>query len=124
MDAMETDARVTAPTLNQQDPRRSENLVRYYEHCRENDMCLTHTLVDPQIDRSKGPAEQVDPEAALHFVRETDRGIVVRGARMLSTLAPFADEIWVGPFYPRKPGEDRHALCFAVPIHTEALKSI
>ena len=68
-----------------------------------------HTLIDPQIDRSKGPAQQADPEAALHRVRETDRGIVVRGARMLSTLAPFSDEIWVGPFYPRRPGEELRA---------------
>jgi len=43
---------------------------------------------------------------------------------MLSTLAPFADEIWVGPFYPRKPGEERYALCFAIPIDTEGLKFI
>jgi 4-hydroxyphenylacetate 3-monooxygenase oxygenase component len=124
MNALVTDAAVAAPLLSQRDPRCGENLVRYYEHCRENDLCLTHTLVDPQIDRSKGPAEQPDPEAALHFVRETDRGIVVRGARMLSTLAPFADEIWVGPFYPRKPGEEAYALCFAIPMDTAGLKFV
>ncbi|MGD0118310.1 MAG: 4-hydroxyphenylacetate 3-hydroxylase N-terminal domain-containing protein [Candidatus Binatus sp.] len=124
MNALVTDAAVAAPHLGRREPRFGENVVRYYEDCREQDLCLTHTLVDPQIDRSKGPAEQVDPDAALHFVRETDRGIVVRGARMLSTLAPFADEIWIGPFYPRKPGEERYALCFAIPIDTQGLKFI
>jgi len=124
MNALVTDAAVAAPFLGQREPRFGENIVRYYEECREQDLCLTHTLVDPQIDRSKGPAEQADPEAALHFVRETDRGIIVRGARMLSTLAPFAHEIWVGPFYPRKPGEESYALCFAVPIDSQGLKFI
>lgn len=122
MNALLTDAVVAAPFIGQREPRFRENVVRYYEACREDDLCLTHTLVDPQIDRSKGPAQQADPEAALHLVRETDRGIIVRGARMLSTLAPFADEIWVGPFYPRKPGEEAYALCFAIPMDTPGLK--
>ncbi len=124
MNALVTDAAVAAAFIADREPGRGENLVRYYEYCRENDRCLTHTLVDPQIDRSQGPAQQADPEAALHFVREADGGIIVRGARMLSTLAPFADEIWVGPFYPRKPGEESYALCFAIPMDTPGLKFI
>ena len=91
------------PTL---DPAYIENLQRYQRDCRAHDWCLTHTLVDPQVDRSRGPAGQADPELVLHRVRETDAGIVVRGARMLSTLAPFANELSVGPFYPRRPGEE------------------
>ena len=43
---------------------------------------------------------------------------------MLSTLAPFADELWVGPFYPRRPGEESYALCFAIPMDTPGLKFI
>jgi 4-hydroxyphenylacetate 3-monooxygenase/anthranilate 3-monooxygenase (FAD)/4-hydroxyphenylacetate 3-monooxygenase len=124
MNAMVTDAAVARSFLTVREPRFGDNIVRYYEECRESDLCLTHTLVDPQIDRSKGPAEQADPEAALHRVRETDRGLIVRGARMLSTLAPFSDEIWVGPFYPRKPGEESYALCFALPVDTPGLKFI
>ena len=31
---------------------------------------------------------------------------------------------WVGPFYPRKPGEEAYALCFAVPMETPGLKFI
>lgn len=60
----------------------------------------------------------------LRVVRETDRGIIVRGAKMLSTLAPFANEMWVGPFYPRRPGEEAYTLCFAVPMDTPGMKFI
>jgi len=124
MNALVTDAAAAHAFLGQHETRFGQNVLRYYEQCRDHDWCLTHTLVDPQIDRSKGPAEQADPEAALHFVRETDRGIIVRGARMLSTLAPFSNELWVGPFYPRKRGEEPYALCFAVPMDTPGLKFI
>ena len=79
MNALVTDAALGMrdhPTL---DPAYIENLQRYQRDCRAHDWCLTHTLVDPQVDRSRGPAEQADPELVLHRVRETDAGIVVRG---------------------------------------------
>lgn len=103
---------------------RAENVIRYHSFCRERDLCLTHTLIDPQVDRSKQPDVLRDPDVVLRQVAETDAGIVVRGARMLSTLAPFADEIWVGPFHPRQPGEERLALCFAVPVATPGLRFV
>jgi 4-hydroxyphenylacetate 3-monooxygenase oxygenase component len=122
--ALVTDFAAARAYIGSRDARYADNLLRYYENCREHDWCLTHTLVDPQIDRSKGPAEQGDPFLVLRLVRETDRGIVVRGAKMLSTLAPFANELWVGPFYPRRRGEEPYALCFAVPIDAPGLKFI
>jgi 4-hydroxyphenylacetate 3-monooxygenase oxygenase component len=122
--ALVTDFATEREYLGRRDSRYGENLFRYYEECREHDWCLTHTLVDPQIDRSKGAAEQPDPFATLRVVRETDRGLIVRGAKMLSTLAPFANEIWVGPFYPRRPGEEPYALCFALPMDTPGMKFI
>ncbi len=124
MNALVTDAAAVHEVFGRKERRFGENILRYYETCRDEDLCLTHTLIDPQVDRSRGPAEQADPSLALHLVRETDRGIIVRGARMLSTLAPFANEIWVGPFYPRKPGEEPYALCFALPVDTAGLKFI
>ena len=34
------------------------NLTNYYDHCRKNDLFLTHAIVNPQTDRSKNSAEQ------------------------------------------------------------------
>ena len=64
---------------------------------RDEDLSTTHTLVNPQVDRSLPEAEQAAGEVALHKIGETEEGIVVRGARMLATLAPFADELTVYP---------------------------
>jgi 4-hydroxyphenylacetate 3-monooxygenase len=61
---------------------------------------------------------------ALRMVRETDAGIVVRGARILATLGPLADEIAV--YSPRLgrmgDGHSPFALNFAIPCGTPGLK--
>src|SRR5262249_40155052 len=36
-----------APFLAEADPRFGSNIIRYYEYLRENDLCLTHTLIPP-----------------------------------------------------------------------------
>src|SRR5919108_1515172 len=64
----------------------ADNMRRYYEYLRENDLCLTHTLINPQANRAVGPAQQTDPFLAARVVHETSAGIVIRGARMLATL--------------------------------------
>jgi anthranilate 3-monooxygenase (FAD) / 4-hydroxyphenylacetate 3-monooxygenase len=99
-----------------------ENAVRYYEHVRENDLFLTHVLGTPQTDRSKTSAEQEDPYLHLGRVGETSEGIIVRGAKMLGTLAPLADEIVSIQFGGVAPGDDAYAVAFAIPTDTPGLK--
>jgi aromatic ring hydroxylase len=97
-------------------PAAGERVWRYYEHCRENDVVLTHAIVSPQYDRRKSPAEQEDPYLVLGKVRETDAGIVVRGARMLATHAPYCNEVLVWPFERLTPNDTAYALWFACPL--------
>ena len=117
MNAFVTEAAMLHALLGQRERAFGENAVAYSEKVREEDLCLTHALADPLIDRSKG----IEAQDALRVVKETDAGIVVRGARMLSTLAPVAHEIWVGPYMPRRPGEEDYSLCFALPMATPGL---
>jgi anthranilate 3-monooxygenase (FAD)/4-hydroxyphenylacetate 3-monooxygenase len=104
--------------------RFGENIVDYYEYVRENDLFLTHALVSPQIDRSKASHEQAERFLHLGVVDETPDGIVVQGARMLATLAPMADEIIVFNLPGLRPGDEAHALAFAVPIDTPGMRLI
>uniref|UniRef100_A0A831TJ00 4-hydroxyphenylacetate 3-monooxygenase, oxygenase component n=1 Tax=Thermorudis peleae TaxID=1382356 RepID=A0A831TJ00_9BACT len=106
------------------DPRFGENIKRYYEYVREHDLCLTHTLITPQVNRSAGPARQADPYIVARVVKETDAGIVVRGARMLATLGPIADEIEVFPSTVLKGTEEDapYSFAFAIPCDTPGLK--
>lgn len=99
-----------------------ENAVRYYEYVRENDLFLTHVLGTPQTDRSKTSAQQEDPFLHLGRVGETSEGIIVRGAKMLGTLAPLADEILSIQFGGVAAGDDAYAVAFSIPTDTPGLK--
>ncbi len=102
----------------------AENLVAYQKVMRDRDLSTTHSIMNPQVDRSKPEAEQAMGEVALHKVGETSTGIVVRGARMLATLAPFSDELSVYPGSDIRPQDGNYALAFAIPMSTPGLKFI
>ena len=74
-------------------PEFAENMRRYYEYIRENDLTLTHSLINLQRSRTVSGVFNLEEGTALEVVRETDAGIIVRGARILATLGPLADEI-------------------------------
>lgn len=108
------------------DPRFGENIRNYYEHIRENDLVLTHTLINPQSNRAAGPSEQPDPYLAAGIVEETGEGLVIRGARMLATLGPISDEIAVFPSTVLKGSTEdtRYAFAFSIPCATPGLRFI
>jgi 4-hydroxyphenylacetate 3-monooxygenase len=107
-------------------PRFGDNVENYYRLARDNDLCLTHTLINPQANRSVGPAGQSDPFLAARVVEERDNGLVIRGARMLATLGPIADEIEVFPSTVVKTGpEDApYSFGFVIPCSQPGLKFI
>ncbi|MGC4029920.1 MAG: 4-hydroxyphenylacetate 3-monooxygenase, oxygenase component [Steroidobacteraceae bacterium] len=114
-----------APFLAEADPRFGRNAVYIHEYLRENDLCLTHTLIPPQANRAVNAARQADPFLAARVKEETGAGIVIRGARMLATL-PISDEIMVFPSTLLKnPEEDApYAFGFCIPNNTPGLRFI
>ena len=120
MNAYVADLAAIRGLLGRNEPAFGDNVWKYYELCRDGDLALTHTLVDPQIDRSKG----IEAQEGLRIVKETSAGLVLSGARMLSTLAPISDEILVAPYMPRRPNEAQYAIVFALPVATPGLTFI
>ena len=100
----------------------AERLVAYQKFLRRGDLSLTHTIVQPTVDKAAGDAPGPGNVHALSKVADTEHGIVVRGARVLATLAPFADEIAVYPGAPLPEGADAYALSFCVPLSAPGLK--
>ena len=86
------------------------NLVAYQKEMRDRDLSTTHSIMNPQVDRTKPEAEQAAGEVALHKVGETENHITVRGARMLATLAPYADELTIYPGSDIRPQDGNYAL--------------
>jgi len=102
------------------------NVRRYYALIRDRDLCLTHTLINPQANRAAGPAGQADPQLTAVVVKETAAGVVVRGARMLATLAPLSDELAVFPSTVLKgqPEDRPYAFAFSIPCDAPGLRFI
>ncbi len=105
-------------------PEFKQNVLDYYEFIRENDVTLTHALVNLQRRRAANPADTLSEEVALTLVKETDAGIVVKGSRVLATLAPISDEIAIYPVASHRLGDDadRHSFSFSIPCDTPGLK--
>ena len=116
-------------------PEFRQNIRSYYEMVREQDLVLTHTLVNLQRNRNPDAASPAaapraadaladHTDIALSVVKETDAGIIVHGARLLATL-PIADEIAVYPARSHRlptgaPG--RTSFAFALPCDAPGLK--
>ena len=97
-------------------------LAGYYEYARDNDLYLTYAIVSPQADRSKGAGEQVNEFVAAGVVDENSTGITIRGAKMLATGCPMANEMMVASIQPLKPGEERYSFTAMVPLNAKGLK--
>ena len=81
--------------LNEVDPQFAKNIERHIHRVLHEDIFHVSGNTDPKGDRSKRPQDQ-DPDMLLHVVKETDAGIVVRGAKY-ETAAGYADQAFVKP---------------------------
>ena len=107
-------------------PEFKDNVQNYYEYVRENDLVLTHTLVNLQRTRSTTTTPLVDTTGvALAVTKETEDGLIVNGARVLATLGPLSDEIAVYPARSHRlpdGSEGRYSFAFAIPSDTKGLR--
>src|SRR3984885_8795504 len=105
-------------------PEFGANMRRYHQYIAENDLVLTHALINLQRSRNASGMFNLQEGTALQVVKETSAGIVVRGARVLATLGPLADEIAV--YAPRLAQHldsySPFALSFALPCDTPGLR--
>jgi 4-hydroxyphenylacetate 3-monooxygenase oxygenase component len=104
----------------------TENVRKWYRTVRDEDLFVTHALISPPIDRSRPPSQWPEPYLDLGVVRETDKGLIVRGAKGIATAAAYADEILVWPYVPQGFSEpDRpYAVAFSLPTSTPGLRFI
>lgn len=97
------------------------NYLRYYQ---ENDLCANCAQTDAKGYRIKRPHEQDDPDLYLRVVEVKSDGIVVRGAKLHNTIAPYADEIIVLPTRFMTEKDNEYAVAFAIPADWEGVKIV
>jgi 4-hydroxyphenylacetate 3-monooxygenase len=81
--------------LNQIDPAFSDHVRTHVRAAELTDTFHVSGNTDPKGDRSRRPQDQ-DPDVLLHVVRESARGLVVRGAKF-ETAAAYANQAFVKP---------------------------
>lgn len=106
------------------DPVFHQRLAAYHREVIEKDLALTHTIVHAAIDKSVGELQGINEELTLRVVKRTEEGLVVRGAKMLATLGPIADELYVYPATPIQKGFEEYALSFAIPVATAGVVAV
>lgn len=100
-------------------PSWAENIEHWYLKVRDGDLLQTHAFADIPRDRSN---PQLDP-GYLKIVERTPEGIVLKGAKSIATIAPYADE-FLGLTAPRPGIKPAEVLFFALPMATEGMHII
>ncbi|MGI9504653.1 MAG: 4-hydroxyphenylacetate 3-hydroxylase N-terminal domain-containing protein, partial [Geminicoccaceae bacterium] len=110
--------------LNEVDPQFSANIENHIHHVLAEDPFHVSANTDPKGDRSKAPQDQ-DPDMLLHLVKETDAGIVVRGAKF-ETAAAYANQAFTKPTIANWGNEklSDYALGFICDLSSPGLKFI
>ncbi len=110
--------------LNEIDPRFGDNIERHIHEAVRCDPFHVSANTDPKGDRSRRPQEQ-DPDMLVHVVRETDAGIVIRGAKY-ETAAAYAEQAFLKPTIANW-GDDKlsdYAVGCIVPMNAPGVKHI
>lgn len=81
--------------LNEVDPKFARNIETHIHRVLHADPFHVSANTDPKGDRSRPPQEQ-DPDMLLHVVKETDAGLIVRGAKY-ETAAAYANQAFTKP---------------------------
>jgi 4-hydroxyphenylacetate 3-monooxygenase oxygenase component len=106
------------------DPQLGSNVSQYYEYCLSHNPCVAHAAIPPASDRSRASHDQRDQFVHLGVVREVSEGLVVRGAKLIGTMSPIADELVVFPLPGLRPGDEAYAVAFAIPAITPGLRIV
>ncbi len=100
-----------------------ENIQSLYERAMEHDLSFTHTFITPQVNRSQNYLEFSNEPISAKVIDRNEKGLVIKGARLLATQGGLTDEVLV--FSPPKLFFDpNEAFAFSIPANTKGLKFI
>jgi aromatic ring hydroxylase len=105
-------------------PEYRERIQKFYRHCRDGDLAVCVAQTDVKGDRSLGPLQQDHPDYYVRVVEERADGIVVRGAKVHTSVSTNSHEVIVLPTRAMRAEDKAYAVAFAVPVNTPGLKLI
>ncbi|WML46570.1 4-hydroxyphenylacetate 3-monooxygenase, oxygenase component [Neobacillus sp. PS3-34] len=100
-----------------------ENIQSLYERAMEQDLSFTHTFITPQVNRSQSYLGFTEHPISAKVIDRNEKGIIIKGARLLATQGGLTDEILVITA-PRLFLDPDEAFAFSIPSNTKGLKFI
>jgi len=105
-------------------PEGYERLWNFHREVIEGDLSMTHTIVHANIDKGAPPLAGMNSDLTLRVVDRNENGVIVRGGKVLATLGPLADELYVYSSAPIPSGAEQYALIFSIPVKTKGVIQI
>jgi 4-hydroxybutyryl-CoA dehydratase / vinylacetyl-CoA-Delta-isomerase len=103
-----------------------ERAEEYRRHLQKNDLSVATAMTDVKGDRGLHPSspKQAHPDYYVRVVDRDDKGIVVRGAKIHITAAPYCNEILVLPCRNLNAEDADYAVAFAVDANAKGVVQI
>jgi len=100
----------------------NERFNKYLAYCQSLDLAHNCAQTDVKGIRGLRPSEQPDPDQYVRIVEVKPDGIIVRGAKVCNSCAPYVDEIIVTPSRLMGAKEAAYAVAFALPADWDGVK--
>jgi 4-hydroxybutyryl-CoA dehydratase/vinylacetyl-CoA-Delta-isomerase len=101
-----------------------EKFKQWLIHIQDENLMVVGAMTDPKGDRSRGPAEQVDPDQYVHVVERREDGVVIRGAKLHMTGGVNSHEILIMPTTAMDERSKDYAVVCAVPVDAPGVTMI
>lgn len=102
-------------------PEGHERLKKFHREVIDGDLAMTHTIIHANIDKGVGDLAGMNSDLTLRVVGRNENGVIVRGGKVLATLGPIADELYVYSSAPIPSGAEQYALIFSIPVKTKGV---
>ncbi len=100
----------------------ADNALSWYKRAQENVLFMNHAIVNPPVDRGK-PADQVK-DIFITIQKETDAGIYVSGAKVVSTSSALTHYNFLGQNAAMPIDDSDLAVMFIAPMNAPGVKLI
>lgn len=101
-----------------------QRLLEFIKMIQKENYVIGGAMTDPKGDRSKGPAEQADPDMFVHVVEENDKGVFITGAKAHQTGCINSHWIIVMPTIRLTENDKDYAIVGAVPADEKGITYI
>ena len=101
-----------------------KRLLDFIKMVQTENFVIGGAMTDPKGDRSKGPAEQVDPDMFVHVVKKDDKGIYITGAKAHQTGCINSHWIIIMPTLRLTENDKDYAIVGAIPADAEGITYI